>query len=139
MKKTPVQKILKELGKLKEYDYPIGIYSLFILPDGKMVGVREIVNHQPILEKILKYKITTDKEFIDILIDIKCVRITISKETSLYVDVVTPPTNEQKTTLEGLGICGKYYPIFVDTLRSLVPDAPSENYCRRLLKLPPEF
>ena len=135
MKKTPVKRILKELGKLDEYNYPIGQYSLFILPDGRMVGTRGVVKHQSIFDEILKCK-STDKEFINILVDIRCAKITISNETDLSVDVVTPPTREQKATIEGLGMCSKYDRIFVDTLRDLVPDAPSLSYCRRLLKLP---
>ena len=135
MKKTPVEKILNELGKMKEYYYPIGCYSLFILPDGRMVGTCGLIKHQSIFEKILKLKLTGNKEFINILVDIRCVKIIIS-ERSLYVDVVTAPTMEQKSMLEELGTCGKYNYITTDTMRELVPDAPSMNYCRRLLKLP---
>ena len=135
MKKTPGPKILKELGKMKEYYYPIGCYSLFILPDGRMVGTVGLIKHQSIFEKILKRKLTGNKEFINILVDIRCVKIIIS-ERSLYVDVVTAPTMEQKSILEELGTCGKYDYITTDTMRELVPDAPSMNYCRRLLKLP---
>ena len=135
--KTPVKKILRGLGKLKEYYYPTGAdyYSLFILPNGRMFGTEKLGDHDSMFEKILKRKLKSTQEFVDILIDINCVKIIISGGKQLQIDIVTPPTTEQKHTLEGLSMCGKY-DVYVDNLIEYAPDAPSRNYCRRLLKLP---
>ena len=135
MGKIPVKKILKELGKLDKYDYPGSLYSLFILPDGRMVGIRGMLQHQSILEEILNRKITV-KEFVDICVATGCIKVGINHVSHLSVDIAVPATREQKYTLEGLGLCNKYAGIEVDVLCSLVPGAPSINYCRRLLKLP---
>ena len=136
MIQIPIKKILRELGKLEEYNYPIGDYSLFILPDGRMVGTSGNFKHQLIFEKILKCKITDNQEFINILIAINCIKVITNNFSCLYVDIVTPVTVEQKHTLEGLGMYSKYINIIVDNLREYAPDGPSRNYCRRLLKLP---
>ena len=135
--KTPVKKILRELGKLKEYYYPTGAdyYSLFILPDGRMVGTEKLGDHDSMFEKILKRKLNSTQEFVDILVSINCVKIIISSGPALQIDIVTPPTTKQKYTLKDLAICGKYE-VYVDNLIEYAPDAPSRNYCRRLLKLP---
>ena len=137
IQKRTVKKLLLGLGKLKEYYYPVGrYYSLFILPDGRMVGNNKFENHGPIFEKILKRKINSTQKFVDMLISTNCIKTTISFETALGVDIVTPPTTEQKYTLQGLAMCETYDQIVVDNLIEYAPDAPSRNYCRRLLKLP---
>ena len=135
--KIPVKKILRELGKLKEYHYPMVDCSLFILPDGRMVGTYNNQDHYPIFEKILKRKIKSLNIF-DIIIATKCIRIVIATKPTLclYVDIMVTPTTEQKYTLEGLGTCDKYNDIVVQNFHEYVPDAPTRNYCRRLLKLP---
>lgn len=135
MEKRLIKKILKELNKYEEYYYPtVGEYSLFILPNGKMVGTDKLLDHQPILEKILKKKIISNQEFFNILTDIQVIKIIING-TRLYVNINVPVTTEQKYTLQGLGMCNKYN-IRVEPIYEYVPDAPNDNYCRHLLKLP---
>lgn len=136
MEKIPIKKILNGLSKLEKYDYPVGEHSLFILPNGNMVGVEGISQHQTILERILKRKLTSTREQIDIIIATGCIRIIISKISRLYVDIPIPVTTEQKYTLEGLGLSTQYTAIEVDNLCDQSSNAPSVNYCRRLLKLP---
>ena len=94
-----------------------------------------LMDHQNMLEKILKRKIESTQELFDILVEIGCVRISVNVLT-LFVDISIRPTTEQKQTLEGLGMCNKYNKIIVDNMHEYVPDAPSNNYGRRLLKLP---
>lgn len=65
-RKIPVKKILFGLSKLQEYHYPAGSCSLFMLPDSRMFGVGGIFGHQPVFEKILKRKINSSQEFVDI-------------------------------------------------------------------------
>ena len=127
--------ILTKLGKLEEYHYPIGgQYSLFLLPDGRLVGTDKIVDHQNILEKIMKRKIVSNQEFFDILVKIGCIRITVNLR-NLSVDISIIPTTEQKYTLQDLGMYGKYEDIAVDNMHEYVPNAPSNAYGRRLLGL----
>ena len=136
--KIPVKKILRELGKLKEYHYPIIDCSLFILPDGRMVGNSKSLDHYPILEKVIKRKIKSLQDTVEILVSTKCIRIVIATKPTLdlHVDIVVTPTTEQKYTLEGLGMCGKYDEIIINDFHEYAPDAPTRNYCRHLLKLP---
>ena len=130
-----MKKILSELGKMDEYDYPTGEYSLFILPDGRMVGVDQLMCHKPILEKIPKRKIESNQEFYEIFAEIRTIRVTVSG-VNIYVDISVPCSNEQKYTLEGFYMCSKYETFFVDTPHEHISDAPSENYCKRAMKLP---
>ena len=136
--KIPVKKILRELGKLKEYHYPRIDCSLFILPDGRMVGTYNPQDHYPILEKIIKRKIKSLEDALDIIMATKCIRIVIATKPtlSLFVDIMVNPTTEQKYTLEALGTCDKYNNITVQNFHEYIPDAPTQNYCRYLLKLP---
>ena len=134
MAKIPVKKILKELGKFDEYNYPTGEYSLFILPDGKIVGVNQLMCHRPILEKILKRKIETNQEFYDIFAELRMVKIIVSG-TNLYVDVCVPCTTEQKHALEGFSMSGKYEGFMIDAPHNYISNAPSENYIRHVMKL----
>ena len=129
------KKILIKLDKLPKYNYPIGgDYSLFILPSGKMVGINKFGNHQKILEEIINMKIESAQEVFNIFAAIETIKVIISG-TSLYVDITMTPTREQKFTLEALGLCGRYDDITVESVHTYLPDAPSLNYCRRLLKL----
>ena len=136
--KIPVKKILRELGKLKEYHYPIIDCSLFILPDGRMVGTYNTTDHYPILEKIIKRKIKSLEDALDIIMATRCIRIVVATKPtlSLYVDIMVNPTTKQKYTLEGLGTCDKYNDIIIQNFHEYIPDAPTRNYCRYLLKLP---
>ena len=134
MVKILVKKVLRELGKLKEYHYPTEKCDLFLLPDGKLIG-NNILTHQNMLEKILKRKIKSTQELFDIIVEIGCVRMSVNASI-LFVDISIKPTTEQKQTLEELGMYGKYIEIIVDNMHEYVPDAPSNNYGRRLLKLP---
>ena len=133
MKKIPVRKILNGLGKLNEYYYPVGKRTMFILPDGRMVGVNKPFMHMEIFKDILKRELTA-QEFMDMLVEIKSIRLVLY-DGRMHVNIVTPCNSEQKSTLEGLVMCGKYE-FICDDERRFVPGAPSYNYCRRLLGLP---
>lgn len=136
MSKISTKTILTKLGTLEEYHYPIeGQYSLFLLPDGRLVGTDKIVDHQNILEKIIKRKIVSNQEFFDILVKIGCIKIIVNLR-NLYVDISIIPTTKQKYTLQDLGICDKYDDIKVDNMHEYVPNAPSDAYGRHLLGLP---
>ena len=100
-----------------------------------LIGTNGTISHQKTLEKILKREIESPEELCDIIVEIGCVRISVSL-LRLFVDVSMRPTMEQKQTLEGLGMCSKYTEIIVDNMHEFMPDAPSNNYSRRLLKLP---
>ena len=111
-----------------------------MLPDGKMFGTGRILDHYPILERILKRKVALLKDATDIFIATKCIRVLVSSSlrTRLFINVFVTPTTEQRHTLESLGMCGKYNNgISVESAGEYAPDAPDESYCRRLLKLPP--
>ena len=130
LKKIQYEEILKEFEKLDEHSFPLdGTYTLFILPDGKMVGENKLVRHQDILEKILKIKIESLDEFFDIMTKTKCVKIKINEFKRLYVNINTLCTKRQKVTLGKLGACK--YEIQID---QLLPNAPNRDYCMSLFK-----
>ena len=100
-----------------------------------LIGNNSTISHQKTLEKILKREIESPEELCDIIVEIGCVRMSVNASI-LFVDISIKPTTEQKQTLEELGMCSKYTEIIVDNMHEFVPDAPSNNYSRRLLKLP---
>ena len=59
MSKIHVQKMLKDLNTLPEYDYPTEQSSIFLLSDGKMVGSDIIFSQSKILEKIIGIGLNT--------------------------------------------------------------------------------
>ena len=128
-----VKKLLNRLGKMDAYDYPIGDYSLYMLPNGKLIGKNGIMEHDSVLEDILKRKLKSVQEFYDIMVAIKTIRITI-ESSMLYVDMCVPYSMDQKQALQGLYMSGKYNIIFNQP--ECIPGAPSDKYCRRMIGMP---
>lgn len=128
--------LLKKLSKLEEYYYPTTTCSLFLLPDGKLVGADNLFQHRKILEQLMNRKIPNDQDAIDILIKTCVSRIIINDYNVLHVNLLVYPTQEQKFTLEGLGMCGKYSEIVVDINDKLAPNAPSWRMVSRLFEMP---
>lgn len=96
-----IGEILIKMGKLDEYNIPFkGEYTLFILPDGRMIGENKLVKHKGILEKIINKKINSNQELVDLYIKLKTVKIKINKFKMLYININVPCTTKQKLTLK---------------------------------------
>ena len=136
MGNIPVKTILKELGNLKEYQPPlVGEYTLFILPDGRMMGKININKHRQILEEILGRKIITNQELVDIYVKLKIVKIQINKFNRLYININVPCTKKQKQTLKAL-VLSHTYEIEIVELHKWAPNAPTREYYECLLNQP---
>ena len=127
-----VGEVLEKMTKLHQYNLPFkGEYTLFILPNGKMVGENKNAEHQEIIENVLNRKMKSNQELADIYVELRIVKIRINKFNTLHVAINVPCTSEQKQTLKKLGSCE--YKIAIDELRKYVPDAPDRDYYRSLL------
>ena len=111
--KIPVQEILQELDKLPEYKYPTEQSSIFLLPDGKMVGSNILFSHHKILEKTVGVKLNTG-EFFKHLVAMRIVRLTVD-DSILYVNINTYVTKEQKVILRKFCKSKKYKDCVVDS------------------------
>ena len=113
MARIPVKKILNELGKLKEYEYPTEQSSVFLLPDGRFVGKDLIFSHGEMLEKIVEKKLPV-REYFRHLVRLDVVRLTVA-DSDLYINVNMNVTEKQKTSLRKIVHSGKYKNYAIDT------------------------
>ena len=130
----PVQKILKELNKLPKYKYPPEQSSVFILPDGKMVGSDIIFNHNAILEKIVGIKLGIQL-FFKHIVALRMIKLDVD-DSVLYINLNTYTTKKQETVLKNLGKSGKYKDYALDTYMRFIDsktDVPFNNYIYDLL------
>ena len=111
--KIPAQEILKELDKLPEYEYPTEPSSIFLLPNGKMVGSDVLFNHHKVLVGIIGVKLSTHA-FFKHLVAMRIVRLTVD-DSILYVNINTYVTKKQKEVLKKLRKSKKYKEFIVDT------------------------
>lgn len=112
--KVPTEKILKELYKLPEYEYPVEQSSMFLLPNGKMVGSDIIFNQQKMMENIVG-KINAN-EFFCILAATQCVKLTVD-DSILYVTINAYITNKQEQVLKNLIKNKRYSDVVADISR----------------------
>ena len=131
-----VQKILKELNKLPKYKYPPEQSSVFLLPDGKMVGSDIIFNHNAMLEKIVGIKLCLQL-FFKHLVALRILKLDVD-DSILYININTYTTKKQQTVLKNLRRSGKYKDYALDTYEYYIgskTDVPSNNYIYDLLDL----
>ena len=94
----PVQKILKELNKLPKYKYPPEQSSVFLLPDGKMVGSDTLFGHCMMLEKIVGIKLDVQL-FFQHLVALRAIKLTVS-DSVLYININAYTTKKQEDVLK---------------------------------------
>lgn len=137
MARIATKKILNELSKLQEYDYPTEQSSVFILPDGKMVGSNKIFNHGKMLEQIIGEDLDV-KKFFRYLVATRVVRLVVD-DSILYININTHLTNKQKNILKKLRKHSKYDDFAVDMygyhLHTYATTGPNEDYIYSLLDL----
>ena len=95
MKKFPTKAVIKKLAKLDEYYYPIHRCSLFVLPDGKIVGTLDLFDHRNMLELAGSGKLS-DQDFFNFMVDAGLVRLVVNDLKILHVNVLTSITQAQK-------------------------------------------
>lgn len=113
LSKIPAQKILKELDKLQEYEYPTEQSSIFLLPSGKMVGSDMLFNHHKILVGITGVNLSTH-EFFKHLVAMRIVRLVVD-DAVLYVNINIYVTKKQKMVLKKLRKSKKYKDYSIET------------------------
>lgn len=111
--KIPAQEILKELDKLPEYEYPTEQSSIFLLPNGKMVGSNVLFNHHKVLVGIIGVKLSTHG-FFKHLVAMRIVRLTVD-DSVLYININIHVTKKQKAVLKKLRKSKKYKELVIDT------------------------
>lgn len=116
MDKIVVDKILKKLDQLPEYVYPTEQSSVFLLPNGKMVGSDILFNHHKMLENIIGKKLDV-YEFFKYLNMLQLIRFIVD-DSILHVNINSSVTKDQKTILKMLGKYEKYVGCFIDTYSS---------------------
>ena len=132
----PAQKILKELNKLTRYKYPPEQSSVFLLPDGKMVGNDILFNHCMMLEKIVGIKLGIHL-FFKHVVALRVIKLDVD-DSVLYINLNTYTTKKQQTVLKNLGKSGKYKDYALDTYKYYIgskTDVPDNNYIYDLLGL----
>ena len=113
LSKIPTQEILKELDKLPEYEYPTEQSSIFLLPNGKMVGSNVLFNHHKVLVGIISVKLSTHG-FFKHLVAMRIVRLTVD-DSVLYININIHVTKKQKAVLKKLRKSKKYKEFVIDT------------------------
>ena len=112
MANIPAVKILEELSKLKEYEYPTEQSSVFLLPNGKMVGNDILFNHVKALEKIFRRKLNIE-EALECLASLQIVNLNVD-DSILYINILALATEKQKVVLKKLGKSNKYNDCVID-------------------------
>ena len=125
MERIPVKKILKELGKLKEYDYPTEQSSVFLLPNGKFVGKDLIFSHGEMLEKIIGKKLPV-REYFRYLVKLQVIRLVVDN-SDLYININIKVTKLQKTNLRKIIRSGRYKDYAIDTYGFYTQDYTSKT------------
>lgn len=98
--------LLKKLETVQEYPLPPYKSSLFILPNGKMVGSTKVFDHVKIMEKVMKKKLTDD-DLINILLKTKIGKL-LTNDTLLIIGFGCVMNTSQRRTLKDLIAMGKY-------------------------------
>lgn len=130
-----VEKVLNELGKMNEYKHPInGEYTLFMLPDGRMVGEKGLVKHIQILGKALNKEIKSVQEFVNATIILNLVKLKINKLKHLHVNINMECTTQQIKTLKKLGT-NYGFQIYIADMPECAPNAPNRDYYKQVLKM----
>ena len=125
MGRIPVKKILKELGKLKEYDYPTEQSSVFLLPNGRFVGKDLIFSHGEMLEKIIGKKLPVREHF-RYLVKLQVIRLVVDN-SDLYININVKVTKLQKTNLRKIIRSGRYKDYAIDTYGVYTQDYTSKT------------
>ena len=125
-----VEKLLKELPKLQEYEYPTEQSSIFLLPNGKMYGHDIIFDHCNIFENILGKKLES-AEFFKYLIKSYAIRLIVD-DSVLYININTPMSTQQKKVMKNLVKSNKYKNCVIDNYNVYVKQHIGEDNIQRL-------
>lgn len=107
MSKMAPEILQQKIETLDEYHSPGYRCSLFLLPNGRMFGSKQLYDHKNMLETILKIKVPNEDVVTDIITKSNISRI-ISHNQLLSVYLSNYPTHAQRKTLCELVDSGYY-------------------------------
>ena len=122
------------LNQMPEWIYPTYGCSLFILPNGKMVGIPELFGHKEILRPFFGHKLTP-QESCDFITKANLIKLTVNDILDVHITIPVIMTKQQKDTLKIIVHWGKYDMVDFILLSDLLPNAPDMDYILPALDL----